>query len=314
VAHEVETMFSARLTPWHRLGVVTPDVLTAADAIKVAGLDWTVEKNPVFKKKAVITEDGVGTEYVEVENRFVLERSTDGLDLAVVSDVYKPFQNEQAFSFMDYLVGSGEAKYETAGSLRQGRVIFISMETPKEIILPGDDKIQTYLLLRTTHDGSGKISVYVVTVRVVCMNTLTWAINGAKHSFGFTHTADVEGKIAQARESLGLAFEYETAFEEEAKSLIDIKVTDDEIVALLEGTLPTRSTKDSEIEAAMSFVRGSANVQNFTGTAWGALNGITEYFEHGRPNRSGEALFARTLYGEQSKLRAQWVDRLLARA
>jgi phage/plasmid-like protein (TIGR03299 family) len=194
-------MFSARLTPWHRLGVVTPDVLTAADAIKVAGLDWTVEKNPVFKKKAVITEDGVGTEYVEVENRFVLERSTDGLDLAVVSDVYKPFQNEQAFSFMDYLVGSGEAKYETAGSLRQGRVIFISMETPKEIILPGDDKIQTYLLLRTTHDGSGKISVYVVTVRVVCMNTLTWAINGAKHSFGFTHTADVEGKIAQARES-----------------------------------------------------------------------------------------------------------------
>jgi hypothetical protein len=66
VAHEVETMFSARLTPWHRLGVVTPDVLTAEDAIVAAGLDWKVEKNQVFKQKAVITEDGVGTEYADV--------------------------------------------------------------------------------------------------------------------------------------------------------------------------------------------------------------------------------------------------------
>jgi phage/plasmid-like protein (TIGR03299 family) len=322
MAHEVETMFSARETPWHRLGVVTDDVLTAKEAIVAAGLDWSVDKYPVYDREVdiVVDEDGPHEieRFVPQEDRFFLKRSSDMHRLSIVSDVYKPFQNADAFSFMDFLVKSGEAKYETGGSLRNGAVIFISMETPRHIILPGDDTVKTYLLLRTTHDGSGRISVYVVTVRVVCMNTLTWAISGAKHSFGFTHTADVEGKIAQAREALGFTFDYEKEFEVEAKSLIDITVSDDEIVALLEGTLPVRPTKDDEIELVMANVRGSDTIANFRNgsefTAWGALNGITEFYEHVKENRSGEALFGRILDGQQAKLRTTLKNRLLARA
>lgn len=316
MSHEVETMFSGnRITPWHRLGTVVDGVLTAKDAIRAAGLDWTVEKYPVPDFEVAYDEDGNAyhtDKIVLSDDRFFLKRSTDLKRLGLVSDIYKQFQNEQAFDFMDTLVDSGEAKYETAGSLRGGAVIFLSMETPKHIILPGDDEIKTYLLLRTSHDGSGRISVYVVTVRVVCMNTLTWAINGAKHSFGFTHTADVAGKAQQARESLGLTFRYEEAFEKEAKALIDVKVTDDEIIALLESTLPVRPSKDAEIEAVMANVRGSDTVANFRGTAWGAVNGITEYYEHVKDNRSDSALFGRTLDGAQAKFRTNVKTRLLA--
>lgn len=318
MAHEVETMFSGnRETPWHRLGEVVDGVLTAREAIDAAGLNWTVDKYPCLDYEVAFNEKGEPYhtgKIVEQTDRFYLKRSSDLKRLSIVSDVYKPFQNEQAFSFMDFLVDSGEAKYETAGSLRGGAIIFVSMETPRHIVLPGEDTVKTYLLLRTSHDGSGRISVYVVTVRVVCMNTLTWAINGAKHSFGFTHTANVEGKVQQARESLGLAFKYEEAFQAEAESLVEITVTDDEIVALLEGTLPVRPSKDAEIEAVMSNVRGSETVANYRGTAWGAINGITEYYEHVKDNRSDSALFGRMLDGQQAKFRTTIKQRLLAKA
>src|SRR5438270_733372 len=123
MAHEFEgsdTMFSAREVPWHRIGVVTPDVLTAADAIKAAGLDWTVDRYPVLDRDL----DG---NIIELEDRFFLKRSSDLRRLAIVSDVYKEFQNTDAFSFMDNISGSGAAKYETAGSLRNGAVIFVTM-------------------------------------------------------------------------------------------------------------------------------------------------------------------------------------------
>jgi phage/plasmid-like protein (TIGR03299 family) len=314
---EVETMFSARETPWHRLGVVTPDVLTAKDAIVAGGLDWTVDKYPVLDHKYEQNEQGIWLatdEIVESDDRFFLKRSKDMQNMAIVSDVYKPFQNVQAFEFMDFLVDSGEAKYETALSLRGGRVVALTMETPSDILIGGSDPVKTYLLLRTTHDGSGRISVYVVTVRVVCMNTLTWAIAGARHSFGFTHTADVAGKVQQARESLQLTFKYSEAFQTEADELLDIKVTDDEIVALLEGALPVRPTKDAEIERVMENVRGSDTIADFRGTAWGALNGISEFYEHVKDNRSGEALFGRVIDGSQAKLRTNLKGQLLAKA
>lgn len=314
MSHEVETMFSGnRITPWHRLGTVVDGVLTAKEAIDAAGLDWLVEKHSIFRKKAVITEDGVTEQYLEIPDRFALERNTDGQLMNIVSDEYKPFQNEQAFDFMDYLVDSGEAKYETAGSLRSGRVVFISMETPKHITLPGGDELKTYLLLRTTHDGSGRISVYVVTVRVVCMNTLTWAINGAKHSWGVTHTADVATKVAAAREALGLTFKYDEAFEAEARSLLDVKVSDAEIEAFLKSALQDRPSRDDEISEVMSSYRNSPTVGDYRGTAWGAVNGVSEYFEHIKDNKSGQALFSRVLDGQQAKLRTQMKTALLVK-
>jgi phage/plasmid-like protein (TIGR03299 family) len=314
MAHEVESMFSARLTPWHRLGTVTEDVLTAKEAIVAAGLDWEVEKREIFRKRATVTDDGVTESYEVIPDRFELVRTSDEQMMTIVSDVYKPFQNSGAFDFMDTLVDDGKAKYETAGSLRGGRVVFVTMKTPTHIQLPGDDKVETYLLLRTTHDGSGRISVHVVTVRVVCMNTLTWAINGAKSSWGVTHTADVATKIHQARESLGLTFKYDEAFEAEALRLVDIKVSDRKIQAFLESALRDRPGKEAEVKAAMENYKTSPTVgPDLVGTGWGAINGISEYFEHVKDNKSGQALFMRVIDGEQAKIRTNLKTMLLTK-
>lgn len=313
----IESGVFVREVPWHRIGVVTPDVLTAADAIKLGQLDWTVEKQPIAMKAPVLDRDGKETgeyKYTDIENRFALTRDSDGQVMSIVSDVYKPFQNVEAFSFMDNLVESGDAKYETALSLRGGRVVALTMHVPMDILVNGEDKHEAYLLLRTTHDGSGRIGVYVVITRVVCMNTLTIAIRGASHSFGFTHTADVAGKVKEAQDSLGLTYKYADAFKKTADTLTGISVTDDEIVKFLESAMPVRAKRDDVIEGIVETFRSSDNIANYRNTAWGALNAMSEYKEHVKKNKSGEALLTRLLDGEDAKLRASFTDRMLARA
>ena len=308
MSHEVETMFSGnRITPWHRKGVVVDGVLTAEEAIEAGGLDWTVSLYPVYDRNA---EGG----FEQIPDRFSIKRDSDLTRFAVVSDKYKPFQNRQAFSFMDSLVASGAAKYETAGSLKGGRVVFITMETPDYITLPGGDQIKTYLLLRTTHDGTGRIMVYVVTVRVVCWNTLTWGIEGALHKWGVTHTSNVSEKIEQAQATLGLTIDYDKAFEQEARELLDIRVTDDQLARLMKDMIEDRPKRDAEIEKIILNFNTSPTVGDYHNTAWGAINAVTEHFEHGKANRSADAHFVRMFDGPQYKLRTDLSNRLLALA
>jgi phage/plasmid-like protein (TIGR03299 family) len=304
-----DTMFSAREVPWHRTGTVLPDVATAAEAIVAAGLDWPVEKRPLGYQN----EAGL---WVPVEDWYSLVRPTDGRVLAPsVHEIYKPFQNIEAFAFVDNITGHTGAKYETGGSLKNGREVFLTVRLENsDFSVAGMDPHETYLLLRTTHDGTGKISVYVVTIRVVCKNTLTWAIAGAKHTWGIRHTHDVEGKVAEARDALKLTARYTTAFEAEAEALLDIKITDDELVHLLRQDLPDAKMKEVTIELMMDGYRTSPTVDGFTGTGWGALNAVSEYVEHTKPNRSGEAAFQRLIDGRDMKLRSTLKQQLLVRA
>lgn len=314
---EIESGVFVREVPWHGLGVVTPNVLTAADAIVLGKLDWLVEKQPIAIKQPVLAKDGTVVDneftYRDVTDRFALVRDSDQQVMSIVSNVYNPFQNREAFTFMDNLVDSGDAKYETALSLRHGRVIALTMHVPMDIMIDGEDRHEAYLLLRTTHDGSGRISVYVVIVRVVCMNTLTLAIAGASHSWGVTHTADVKGKISEARDSLGMTFKYADAFKETANKLTTVTVTDDEIVKFLESQMPARAKRDDEIEGILETFRSSDNIANYRNTAWGALNGMSEFQEHVKKNRSGEALLTRLLDGQNAKMRTAFKNKMLAR-
>ncbi len=307
MSHEVETMFSYRETPWHGLGnVLHGEPPTAAEAIVAGGLDWEVEMREIFRKRNGVIET--------IENRFELTRVSDGTPFAILSGQYKPFQNRDAFSFMDALVENGDARYETAGSLKGGRVVFITMETPDYITLPGEDKIKTYLLLRTTHDGTGRIQVYVVTVRVVCWNTLTWGIAGARHKWGVTHTADVSTKVKQAQDALGFTIDYDEAFRREAEALMAVRVTDDQLVKLLKSEIEDRPQRFELIDKIVFNVNSSPTVENFRGNAWGAFNGVTELLEHGLPHRSAQAQFTRMFEGDYYKLRTNLASKLLALA
>lgn len=286
----VETMVSAREVPWHGLGVVTPNNITTGEAIELAQLDWTVDKEPVYRKG------------IQVPNKFFTVRSSDDKILGIVGPDWQPLQNRDAFTFADNLVDSGEALVETAGSLRGGRVVFVTMKFPQQLLVDGQDAHDMYLLLRMGHDGTMAIKAEVVTIRVVCMNTLVMASLSAKQRWSIIHTQKMEGRIAEAREALKLSWQYAEKFVKAGDQMVATKFSDDDLVRLLDDIIPNRPKKADHIENIVQLSIDSPT-NPYHGTAWGAFNAITEYYDHCRETRSIEGVFTQIMDGEISSIR-----------
>lgn len=299
----VETMFSAREVPWHGLGIVTDQCLTAADAIVTAGLDWTVSSEPLFAE--------IDGKKILVPGKKAQVRSSDKKVLGIVTPKFKNLQNADAFAFADNLIDDSRAHYETAGSLRGGRVVFMTMKLSVDMTVAGSDEHDLYLILRMGHDGTMAITAELSPIRVVCMNTLRLATAEAVSSWSIRHTGSIEGRLEEARRSLQLSFKYAEEFVKLGDHMVATKVTDDMLIQMLEETLPNRPKTPEKIEDIMSLWKES-NTNGFTGTAWGALNAFTEYYDHGRDTRSQEAVFTTIMDGEVASMRQKLADRLLS--
>jgi len=215
--------------------------------------------------------------------------------LAIVGSKYQIVQNEQLFEFGDNLLHGG-ASWESAGSIKGGRVVFGSLIIPKTITLDpqgANDTTNTYLLVHTSHDGSVSLQASVTPVRVVCQNTLNVAIKGAKQSFRLRHTQSIDGKIQIAREALGLSVEYMDIFEEEAKSLFETSVSDLEFNKIITTIYP-KPEKDNKkattrwenkIDILNDLYFKSPTVSTIKGTAWGVFNTLTEQLDYYRGNK-----------------------------
>jgi phage/plasmid-like protein (TIGR03299 family) len=163
MSHELEiledgtaSMFSGEnLTPWHGLGTVVEGVVTAEEALKLAHLDWSVEKQPIYLGSGTVIPD-----------RHAIVRDRDQKPLGVVGSDYVTFQNVEAFSFFDTVTDKGgEAHYTAAGSLFGGKRIFLTAKVGDTITVAGDDDHDLYLLLTTSHDGSRAFTAATTMIR-----------------------------------------------------------------------------------------------------------------------------------------------------
>lgn len=305
----VESMMSARLLPWHGMGTIVEDVQTAADAIHHAGLDWNVELFPQYH----IKRDGTPA---AVPNRFHIVRDLDEAVLGQVSDRYKPFQNVEAFEFFDTLVDSDAAKYETAGSLFGGRIVWMTAKVEKLINVGGleSESIETYLLLHTSHDGTKSVQVSVTPVRVVCSNTLNLATASAKRTWKAPHSSKVSERVREAQETLGLTVAYLDEFEAAANQLLGTSLDLAEFETFLSKLLPKASERmtDKIIEHHETTPTLTDEVRL---TAWGALNSIGEFMQYGRTFKSDDRRLEDDWfsYGKNARLRDAAARMLLAK-
>ena len=310
MAHEVESMVSARELPWHFGETkdrtrIADDVMTAEEAISLAGLDWDVALKDLYVAQA-------NGKYTKVPGNFAVERDIDNRILGVVKSKYVPFQNRQAFAFTDTLVDDGAAKYETAGSLRGGKVVFLTMKVPVDMLVAGEDAHELYIVLRTSHDGSKAVSVYLTPIRVVCMNTLALSINSTKQKWSMPHVSTLAGKVQEARDTLALSFKYAEEFVIMGNQLVETKITDDQMRHLVDDIMPSWRKKHEEVAESIMLLWKESPTNGYTGTAWGALNAITEYFDHGRDMRSSDSVMLNTLDGESNIVRNKAAKILLS--
>lgn len=296
MAANVETMFSVREKPWHGLGIIVKEAPTSADAIRLAGLDWSVVQEPIYTNFNRV-----------VEGYRANVRSSDRKVLGVVSDRYKVVQNVDAFSFTDELLGKG-VRYETAGSLQEGKKVWLLARLPREYIIAGE-RISPYLVFSNTHDGSGSVKVAITPVRVVCNNTLNLALGTAKRSFSMIHTGNIQDKIQEAKDTLFLAEEYMDCLGVEFERLRRQKITDAQVKEYIESLLPME--KDPTPIQSKNIIRlredmmkryyDAPDLQKVGSNAYRFINAVSDFATHSNPLRRtanyNENLFARTVDG-----------------
>ena len=215
--------------------------------------------------------------------------------LGVVGAGYEPLQNEDHAEFLNNLADQSGAVFDTAGSLRGGRQVFITMQLPDTLTIGGTDAVDLNIAALNSHDGSGAFRILVTPVRVVCANTQAAALAAHASSFSIRHTRNAKAAVAAARDALGLTFAYVEAFEAEAERLIQTTLTDGEFDALIEATFgpldPDASERTKQADAdrqdVLSFLFHDADTQaGIRGTAWAGYQAVAEYVDHYAPVRA----------------------------
>jgi phage/plasmid-like protein (TIGR03299 family) len=301
----VENAVYVRTPAWHRLGTVVQDELTVREALDAANLDATVTKVPLIAT--------VGGDQVEVEGQYLTVRNnpvTGTLEtLGIVGDDYKVIQNVDALSFFDNILDQAEASIQSAGELFGGSQIFVSMRVGDDIVIDPDgagDRVSTHLIGTTSHDGSVPLTALFASNRVDCANMLAMALDSAKSKYRLRHTSKAELDVAEARKVLDMHYKLTEAFEAEATALFQTEITSQEFMNIIKAAYPepdeakkgavTRWT--NKVDLITDLYEGGGDVEftnaAITGTAWGALNAMTERLDHHRNGR-GEGSEQRVL-------------------
>lgn len=292
----VETMFYVRETPWHGLGTKVMEAPDSEGALIAAGLNWNVIQEPIFTG-----------ENEPIRGYKANIRDSDRRVLGVVTDRYKVIQNHEAFAFTDELLGQG-VRYETAGSLQDGKKVWLLAHMPHEYIISGE-RISPYLLFSNTHDGSGAIKVALTPIRVVCNNTLNLALSTAKRSWSMVHTGDIRSKMQEARDTLFMAERYMDELGKEFEALRLKRLSDQKVMEYIEVLLPVEDGSTPQQIKNIERLREDMKIRYFdapdlqdTGkNAYRFINAVSDFATHAKPLRRTanykENLFARTAEG-----------------
>ena len=294
-----EVAFALRGAPaWHNLAnrIFTQDEeVTTQTMLEEAKLaNWNVRLSPIT--------DHINESWNDVSNASLVIRDNPfngGTDvLATVGKRYKPVQNEELFAFADAIHdANADCRWESAGSLKKGKVVFGTVDIPRTMVIDpqgANDETKLYLIVWTSHDGSVAVQAAVTPVRVVCQNTLNLAMRSAKQSFKIRHTQSADGKIAIARETLGLTLGYFDVFEQEVQSLFASEINDKQFYDIVKAIYPKPAddaskiaiTKwDNKMLTLSDLYFNSPTNANIKGTKWGAFNALTERLDYFRPTR-----------------------------
>lgn len=207
-----DTMFSVGKRPWHSLGTVLENAPTIEEGIKQAGLDWNVSLRPI------ITND---EDAITLDSHKIVVRDDINKPLGIVSNNYKVLQNSEAFSFFEPFIENEMASLETAGSLFNGKKVFVLAKIKSDnMVVDKNDEVEKYILISNSHDATQSLRVGFTPIRVVCNNTLSAAENSMQSQLiKLTHKGNIVQSLSELRETMDLINQQFIATEEQYKYL-----------------------------------------------------------------------------------------------
>lgn len=279
----VTSMFSADSAVYHGVGNVVKGAQTSAEALKLAGLDWTADKRLIY--------DAEGN---EIPDYFAITRSDTKCALGIVTKKYVPIQNKDAFAFTDELLGNG-VTYETAGAINDGKRVWMlaRFEEHNDYKLAGDECIP-YLLFSNNFDGKGSARVCVTVTRVICENTLNYALSHAKRSWAIRHMGDTAFKLEEARQTLNLTGRYLANMQEQADVMTQTVISPKFIYDMANYLFPVND-KMTDLQkhraedmqgTLVNLYKTKDDIKKFQNNKWGAYLAITDLASHIAPARN----------------------------
>jgi len=303
MSHQIEendTMFSVREKPWHGLGVVLDEApVNIDDALVRAGLNWEVHQRPLyfggpaeFGPSSGVYVPQLESTVTPVGEHFANVREDTRDVLGIVGKDYQVVQNREAFAWLDALLGN-DVQFETAGSLQNGRRTWVLALIPGDVEVGGDE-VSRYIYCANSHDGTLSVTAAATNVRVVCANTLGWALSESRgRSYRFRHVGDLSTKMEEARQVMAITLDWDAAFkrlgDELARESITEEVFDRKVVKPLTGLdnpaadLGKRALANREEarESMLALFAGRGpngdTTGNSPGTKWCAANAVAEY-------------------------------------
>lgn len=308
MAAEIETAITANTAAWwdYDGSHVHDGLMDIPTAMELGGIDWTVSRVPI--------------EYLGNDTPYALiVRDTDEMVLGSVGPGFVPIQNQEGADLLEKVLASSDLGIETALSLRSGKIVVITARTPEHIRIAGEEHI-SYTTVANWHDGSGTAKIYTGVIRAVCANTLQAGLLSAKSMMAFRHVGNPMARAREAQETLQMTFDYSKEIQKFGEELAAKRMTDSEFDAFLKELVVVPKEADPKDVAPLIRTREgirqvygeSENLNNIRGTAWGALNAVVEFNDHGRNYRSDAKRFEDIL--TQSQTTNRQAMKLLAKA
>ena len=320
MGHEITTTDSALFVgqaAWHGLGMVVPETMSAAEGLTKCGMDWEVCTVPVFAQA-----DHEGMKVMQrIETHRAQVRSDTGSVLGVVGEGFATVQNRELAAMADMLAGEGGCKIESMGSLRGGRRVWILARGESFDIGQRRDEHAPYLCLANGHDGSLSLRVLPTTVRVVCANTLGWALAAGRDA-GYTlrHTSGLGLRLDDVRNALRNWRTQIDGDRARSERLSTHRLSREQVQDLWLGAIMLADgpvTVDPKTDAdARRLRRAQGAVAHMAKTfdreaslyganAYTAANAATQWLQHERGRLTGEARAASRLFGDYARMSAR---------
>ena len=306
MAHMIEfldgkaSMAYAGETPWHGLGTQVPADVTPDQMLKAAGLDWTVTPVPAFAE--------IGGKQVDI-GRSALVRDVDNKVLDVITNDWIPNQNEKAFEFFNDFVAAGEMEMHTAGSLRDGQLVWALAKVKESFELFNGDAVESYLLFTNPHKYGWSIDVRFTPIRVVCNNTLTLSLNTQSSKIvKVSHRREFDAELV--KETLGVAKEKLAKYKEMAAYLGSKRYNDESIVDYFTRIFPVSGSKkeiSKNAEIALEIMDQQPGAEFAEGSWWQAFNAVTFMTDH-MIGRSADTRLASAWYGANKNLKTKALE------
>ena len=301
MAHQVETMAYAGELPWHGLGVPVSNDLTPVQMMEKAGVDWTVEEVETF-----INYRGDQ----KPTGQKALVRSTDGQILTTVGENWKPVQNEEAFGFFSEYVFAGNMEMHTAGSLRDGKMVWALAKVKESFDLFGGDEVESYLLFSNPHQYGKSIDVRFTPIRVVCNNTLSLSLGmESERSVRVGHRVDFNP--SEVKSALGIASEKLATYKEMAEYLGGKRFTMDSLIEYYNNVFPRTADKKVQgqklsadtlsrnAKLCLEALESQPGAEFAEGSWWQAYNSVTFITDHVQGRNADNRLYSSWFGGNQ---------------